>query len=181
MTNDFLTNYQSELLATFVCLAILLFLRFVSVQAIKKIGKLRDIHSIRTRLVSKYISFLLIAIASVVLIFIWGVDFKELGLVMSSVFAVIGVALFASWSILSNVTAGIILFFWYPFKIGDRIRVHDSEFLDEVLILDIAAFHMHLQKDNGELLTYPNNLLLQKGVVRIAKNAGFSSPIDNNS
>ena len=181
MTKEFLTNYQSELLATLICLAIVLFLRFMSVQAIKKIGKLRGINVIRTKLVSKYISFALAAIATIVLIFIWGVDFKELGLVMSSVFAVIGVALFASWSILSNVTAGIILFFWYPFKIGDRIKVHDSEFLDEVLILDIAAFHMHLQKDNGELLTYPNNLLLQKGVVRIAKNAGFNNMTGDNS
>lgn len=173
MTEDFLTVYQSELLATLICIAIVLFLRFVSVQAIRKIGKLRGINVVRTKLVSKYISFALATIAAIVLIFIWGVDFKELGLVMSSVFAVIGVALFANWSILSNITAGVILFFWYPFKIGDRIRVHDSEFLEEVVILDIAAFHLHLKKDNGEILTYPNNLLLQKGVVRIQKNAGF--------
>lgn len=179
MTKEFLADYQSELLGTLICIAIVLFLRFISVKAIKKIGKLRDINAIRTKLVSKYISFGLAAIGAIVLIFIWGVDFKELGIVMSSVFAVIGVALFASWSILSNVTAGIILFFWYPFKIGDRIKVHDSEFLEEVLILDIAAFHMHLQKDNGELLTYPNNLLLQKGVVLIEKNAGFTGTIDH--
>ncbi len=132
-------------------------------------------NTIRTKLVSKYVSFGLVAVAFIVMIFIWGVDFRELGLVMSSIFAVIGVALFASWSILSNVTAGIILFFWYPFKIGDRIKIHDSDFLDEALILDIGAFHLHLKKDNGEFVTYPNNLLLQKGVVLIEKNAGFNN------
>ncbi len=179
MTKEFLTNYQSELLGTLICIVVILFLRFVSVKAINRIGKLRDINAIRTKLVSKYVSFALVVVGAIVMIFIWGVDFKELGLVMSSVFAVIGVALFASWSILSNVTAGIILFFWYPFKIGDRIKVHDSEFSEEVLILDIAAFHMHLQKDNGELLTYPNNLLLQKGVVLVEKNAGLSDTIDH--
>jgi len=174
MIKDFLTNYQSELLGTTICIAIVLLLRFISVQAIKKSGKIRSINVIRTNLVSKYVSFALVTIGAIAMIFIWSVDFKELGLVMSSVFAVLGVALFASWSILSNITAGIILFFWYPFKIGDRIKIHDSEFLEEVIILDIAAFHMHLQKDNGELLTYPNNLLLQKGVVLIEKNAGFN-------
>lgn len=178
MRKEFLIDHQSELLGTLICITAVLLIRFASIQAINKIGKLRDKNIIRTNLVSKYVSFALVAIGAVVLIFIWGVDFKELGLVMSSVFAVIGVALFASWSILSNVTAGIILFFWYPFKIGDRIKVHDSDFTDEALIVDIAAFHLHLIKDNGELVTYPNNLLLQKGVVLIEKNAAFDDEID---
>lgn len=178
MTKEFLTEHQSELLGTLICLVVVLLVRFISIQAINKIGKLRDKSTVRTKLVSKHISFGLAVIAAVILIFIWGVDFKELGLVMSSVFAVLGVALFASWSILSNVTAGIILFFWYPFKIGDRIKIHDSDFLDEALIIDIAAFHLHLRKDNGEFVTYPNNMLLQKGVVLIEKNAGFDEEID---
>lgn len=179
MSKEFLAAYQSELLTTLICIAVVLLIRFLTTQAINKIGKVRDKHKIRTRLVNKYISFSLVAIGAIVLIFVWGVDFRELGLVMSSIFAVIGVALFASWSILSNVTAGIILFFWYPFKIGDRIKVHDSEFSEEALILDIAAFHMHLRKDNGELLTYPNNLLLQKGVVLVEKNASLGNRIDS--
>lgn len=178
MTTTFFTDYQTELFGTLICVTIVLVVRFLTTQGVNKIGKVRKINTIRTKLVNKYISFSLMTIGAIVLIFIWGVDFKELGLVMSSVFAVIGVALFASWSILSNVTAGIILFFWYPFKIGDRIKVHDSEFSEEALILDIAAFHMHLRKDNGELLTYPNNLLLQKGVVLIKKNAAFDDEID---
>ena len=178
MIREFLADYQSELLGTLICIAVVLFIRFISIQAINKIGKLRDKNTIRTKLVSKYIGYALATVGILVLVFIWGVDFKELGLVMSSVFAVIGVALFANWSILSNVTAGIILFFWYPFKIGDRIKVHDADFIDEALIIDIAAFHLHLRKDNGEIVTYPNNMLLQKGVVLIEKNAGLDEEID---
>ncbi|MRH99262.1 mechanosensitive ion channel [Kriegella sp. EG-1] len=178
MTTEFFAQYKSELLATLICITVITLVRFLSAQAIKKIGKLRDKNTIRTNLVNKYVSFLLYIIGAIVLIFIWGVNFKELGLVMSSIFAVIGVALFANWSILSNVTAGIILFFWYPFKIGDRIKVHDSDFSEEALIVDIAAFHMHLKKDNGEILTYPNNMLLQKGVALIEKNAGLDDVID---
>ncbi|WP_317198372.1 mechanosensitive ion channel domain-containing protein [Aurantibacter crassamenti] len=178
MMKVFFEENQSELLGTLICIIVIFLLRFIVTQAINRIGQIRDKNLIRTKMVNKYISFSLVAIGAIILIFIWGVDFKELGLVMSSIFAVIGVALFASWSILSNVTAGIILFFWYPFKIGDRIKVHDSEFSEEALILDIAAFHLHLRKDNGELLTYPNNLLLQKGVVLIEKNAGFDEDID---
>ncbi|NNK75718.1 MAG: mechanosensitive ion channel family protein, partial [Maribacter sp.] len=69
-------------------------------------------------------------------------------------------------------------FFSFPFKIGDRIKILDGEFAEEADILDIKAFHLYLRKDNGELVTYPNNLLLQKGVALIAKNS-VSEKADN--
>ena len=31
-------------------------------------------------------------------------------------------------------------------------------------IEDIKAFHIYLKTDKGERITYPNNLLLQKGI-----------------
>ena len=83
---------------------------------------------------------------------------------ISSIFAVVGVASFAQWSILSNVTAGIIIFFSYPFKIGDKIKVHDKEHPVEGEIYDIKAFYMVLKSEDGELITYPNTLIMQKGV-----------------
>ena len=35
------------------------------------------------------------------------------------------------------------------------------------IIEDIRAFHVSLRKDNGELLVYPNNLMMQKAVTLI--------------
>ena len=164
--NELLTNYQNELLGTLVAFAALTITRFVSIKAIRKVGRISDLNEIRTRLIIKYVAvghFLLMIAA---LLLIWGVNIRELGLIISSVFAVIGVALFASWSILSNVTAGVILFFSFPFKIGDRIRIWDKELEgeSEFIIEDIRAYHVHLRRDNGELITYPNNLFLQKAV-----------------
>ncbi|MGB5370458.1 MAG: mechanosensitive ion channel domain-containing protein, partial [Flavobacteriaceae bacterium] len=76
--------------------------------------------------------------------------------------------------ILSNVTSGVILFFSFPFKIGDQIKIMDKDILDKLepdetifVIEDIKAFHVHLRSANGEIMTYPNNLMLQKAVVRI--------------
>jgi small-conductance mechanosensitive channel len=121
-------------------------------------------------LVLKYFSFAFTALTILALTLIWGVNFRELGILLSSVFAVIGVALFAQWSILSNITSGIILFFSFPFKIGDRIQIMDKEIdtSGTYIIEDIKAYHIHLRKENGELLTYPNNLMLQKAVLVIA-------------
>nr|WP_317196344.1 mechanosensitive ion channel domain-containing protein [Salegentibacter tibetensis] len=99
----------------------------------------------------------------------WGIGVTELSLIFSSVFAVIGVALFAVWSILSNITSGVILFFSFPYKIGDKIKIHDKEMPIEAIIEDIKAFHLHLRTLDGELVTYPNNLILQKAVSLVAK------------
>ncbi|MBT8285270.1 MAG: mechanosensitive ion channel family protein [Flavobacteriaceae bacterium] len=167
---DLIFSYKNELLASLITLVVVLILRFITYKAVRKVGSISDLNEARTRLVSKYISFGYWVLAVVALILIWGVNIKELGLILSSVFAVIGVALFAQWSILSNVTAGIILFFSFPFKIGDRIQIMDKdlETSGTYLIEDIKAYHIHLRRENGELLTYPNNLMLQKAVCVIA-------------
>lgn len=103
------------------------------------------------------------------LLIIWGVKLEDLGLVLSSFFAILGVALFATWSILSNISAGIILFFSFPFKIGDRIKIQDDDFPLEAIITDVRAFYVELKTDEGTLVTYPNNLFLQKGVLLLKK------------
>ena len=163
------STYATELLGTLIGVILFIIVRFLLVKTIRRIGKISDINRIRTRLVIRYVSFALSILLLVSLILIWGVNIRELGLIISSVFAVIGVALFATWSILSNITAGIILFFYFPYKIGDRIRIQDKDFPDEAIIVDIQSFTIHLLKDDGELLTYPNNLFLQKGVILIKK------------
>lgn len=177
---NFVLENRSELLWTVICVITLLILKFLSTKTIRKVGKMSDIVEARTLLITKYVSISLTAIGIGVLALIWGIDFKNLGLFFSSVFAVIGVALFATWSILSNITAGVILFFSFPFKIGDRIRIWDKEFdFEETYIIeDIKAFHVHLRKNNGELLTYPNNLMIQKAVTRIFSYEGSDDGSD---
>lgn len=163
---EFLSTYNSELIGTIATLAILIIARYVLSKIIRKVGRIGDLNLVRTNLIIKYVSYGITTIGLVSLILIWGVNIRELGLIISSVFAVIGVALFAQWSILSNVTAGIILFFSFPFKIGDRIRIMDKEldYEGDYIIEDIRAYHLHLRKNNNELITYPNNLILQKAV-----------------
>ena len=168
---EFFTTYRSELLWSFVTFIMAFILKFGFTKAARKVGKIGDFNQIRTSLIVKYISFALTLTVIAILTLIWGVNFRDLGLLLSSVFAVLGVALFAQWSILSNITAGVIIFFSYPFKIGNTVRIMDKELSDSekddeniFIIEDIRAFHLHLRRKNGEILTYPNNLVLQKGV-----------------
>lgn len=99
---------------------------------------------------------------------IWGVEPGNLLLGLSSIFAVIGVAMFAQWSILSNITAGIIMFFAAPYRVGERIRIIDKELPIEATIENILTFYTHIRTDDNELIVLPNNLFLQK-IVSVKK------------
>jgi hypothetical protein len=48
-------------------------------------------------------------LALIAVILIWGVQAKDI-IIAISITTVVGVAMFAQWSILSNITSGIILF-----------------------------------------------------------------------
>ncbi|WP_340199044.1 mechanosensitive ion channel domain-containing protein [Ascidiimonas sp. W6] len=169
---EFLIAHYDALIKSAITIVWLILIRLVADKSIRRVGKISDINQVRTRLIIKYVNAGIILIAIATLSFIWSVDFKEIGLLFSSIFAILGVALFAQWSILSNITAGIILFFSFPFKIGDCIRIQDKDFPTEAIIEDIKAFHLILKTQDGEIVTYPNNLILQKGVSIIQKYNG---------
>lgn len=157
-------TYRNELVYTTAILIFLMIMQFLLKKAANKVGRRSEINITRTRLMFKYINILIFLVAAFLLSLAWGVGYTELSLVFSSVFAVIGVAMFAIWSILSNITSGIIMFFSFPYKIGDTIKIHDKDLPVEAMIEDIRAFHLHLRTREGELITYPNNLILQKAV-----------------
>jgi|TARA_R110002033_G_scaffold8963_9_gene30699 small-conductance mechanosensitive channel len=119
----------------------------------------------RTNLVVKYIHILLGILAAIGIIIIWGVQAKDIFITVSSVATIVGVAMFAQWSILSNITSGVILFFSFPFKIGDVIQILDKDYPIVGEIEDIRAFHVSLKTKEGEIIIYPNNLLFQKGIL----------------
>ena len=161
--------YLDQEIATIVVLLLYFILRVSSKKLVRKYATLNEVLEHRSNLVIKYIYLLLGILAFISIVIIWGVKKDQIFLFISSVFAVAGVASFAQWSILSNITAGIIIFFSYPFKIGDRIKIHDKDFPIEGEIEDIKAFYIILKTTEGENITYPNNLLMQKGISVIYK------------
>lgn len=164
-------NYQTEFIVTGFVLLFLVIVRFIVNTLIKKIGRKSGVNDARIQLICRYVTVTLFLIALLIESFVFGAEAKDLAVVFSSVFAVIGIGLFAIWSILSNITSGIIMFFSFPYKVGDKIKIHDKDFPIEAIIEDIRAFQLHLRLDNGDLVTYPNNLMLQKAVTLIEKDA----------
>jgi len=162
---------KEEIIASIILLLFLLLVRIIAIILVKKIGRKSGINEARIHLISRYITVTLLLIAILLESYILGAELENIAVVFSSVFAVIGIGLFAIWSILSNITSGIIMFFSFPYKVGDKIKIHDKDFPIEAIIEDIRAFQLHLRLDDGDLVTYPNNLILQKPVTLVEKDA----------
>lgn len=171
---DFFDQYLKEQISTGVLIVVFIFSRTVVSKLVRRYAKTSQIIERRTNLVIKYINILITILAIITLILIWGVQAKDIFITISSVATVIGVAMFAQWSVLSNITSGILLFFTFPFKIGDIIQIHDKDFPEEGEIEDIGAFHVTLRSKDGELVIYPNNLFFQKGISVIKKPTNFN-------
>jgi small-conductance mechanosensitive channel len=165
----FINDYLREAIATGILMVLVVTLRIIISKLVRSFAKTTHRIEHRTNLVIKYMHLLITILAIIALIIIWGVQAKDIIIAISSITTVVGVAMFAQWSILSNITSGIILFFSFPFKIGDVIRIHDKDFPIEAEIEDIRAFHVALKTKDGERVIYPNNLLFQKGIT-IMKN-----------
>ena len=169
--NTFFNTYRNELINTIIVIGVLFIIYLILKIILKRIRKRSNKNKARATLIGRYLMVGLFFIALLIEAFILGMEIKDLVLIFSSAFAILGIALFAIWSILSNVTSGIIMFFSFPYKVGDKIKIHDKDFPIEAVIEDIRAFQLHLRQDNGDLVTYPNNLILQKAVTLVEKDA----------
>ena len=162
----YIQNYIYQIIATAIALVVFTALRYLVNSIIEKFGKRAGLGVSRTRLVKKYIDYFIYALA---ILTVWGIKTEQLFLFVTSILTVIGVAFFAQWSILSNITAGIIVFFSSPFRIGDTIKILDKDYPIEAKIIDIKSFYTLLKTEEGEQISLPNNLLLQKGIVIVSE------------
>lgn len=112
---------------------------------------------------------LLLVLLVVVLSVVWGVDIRGLLLLASSMIAVVGVALFASWSLLSNITAFFILIGHKAYTQGAEVRVVDGSNFIEGRIAEINLFSTVLRTKDNEQVVYPNNLIVSRPVVVFPK------------
>jgi small-conductance mechanosensitive channel len=160
----FINDFFKEIIGTVILIISVTIMRVMISRLVRRFAKSTHIIEHRTNLVIKYLHLLTTIIAIIALIILWGVQPKDIIIAVSSVTTVVGVAMFAQWSILSNISSGIILFFSFPFRIGDIIQIHDKDFPIMGEIEDIRAFHISLKTKSGETIIYPNNLLFQKGI-----------------
>lgn len=158
-----------ELGLTVLLIIIFFIVRKIVAKIIKSHGLKNEHSKARMTYVVKISNFGLVLIFITLIALVWEISFTGLAIYFASFFTVAGVALFASWSILSNITAYAILFFYFPFKIGSTIRIIDGDNSVEGKIDDITFFFIRITLPNGEKVTYPNNLAIQKPIKELGE------------
>jgi len=105
---------------------------------------------------------LLVTILIIFLMVVWGVEQSELLIFLSTILTILGVAFFAQWSIISNITSTLIIFFNHPIKIGDHLTIMDKDFQIEGRLSDIGIFFIILKTKDDKKITIPSNVFMQK-------------------
>ncbi len=137
----------------------------------KFLGKALDKFTIKNSLtmersdrIKKFIDASLMTLLAITVTLIWGFNVKDFFVAMATVFSIIGVAFFASWSNLSNISSGIIIFFSYKLKIGDRVWfIYIDERLEGV-VHEMKLFYIEIITDEGDIIIYPNNQILHNAI-----------------
>lgn len=151
-----------KIVETVIVVVVYIILRLIANKFIDKTVAKSLIQKTRGKIIKKAINLILILAVSIFVLIIWGVDQTELAFFVGSILTVIGIALFAQWSILSNITAGIILFFYHSVKLDDIITIMDKDYDIEGRVSDIGLFFVILKTKDGERVSIPNNVFIQK-------------------
>jgi len=128
---------------------------------ISETAKRHEFAAHRSNNISKVGQVLIYFISILIISNVLGFGIQGIFLATSSFFAIVGVAFFATWSVLSNVTASLLLYFTFPYRIGDRILI-DNEPNHSGKLTDVTLMYMKIQTDGGSYVTLPANVAIQK-------------------
>jgi small-conductance mechanosensitive channel len=158
---------QVQIFLTIFFIAALMIIRVFITRFIHRHAGRYELSEARMVYIRNIMTAFLGVVGVTVIAAVWEVSVQGLSIYFASFFAVVGIAFFASWSILSNVTASVILFFAYPFQIGNRVRIVDGDNSIEGEVKNISPFNLKIRTREGAIVFYPNNLAIQKPIMKL--------------
>lgn len=153
---------EIKILETVISITLFFLIRIISIKLIDRTVTKSLLQKTRGKIIKKIFQIVLVMITFIFILTFWGVKQSELFMFMASVLTVIGIALFAQWSHLSNLTSGIIIFFNHSVKLDDTIVIIDKDYEVEGRVSDIGLFFVKLKTKEEEEVSLPNNIFLQK-------------------
>ena len=154
--------YTLQIIKTIILLVVFLTTKFFTKRLIKKVGLRFNYQSGRIRITNKISNALLGILVFVVLMLIWGIKQSDLVVFLSTTLTILGVAFFAQWSLISNITSTLIIFFSHPLRIGDSLTIMEKDYEIEGVLNDIGIFFVTIKTKDDRKITMPSNIFLQK-------------------
>lgn len=161
-----MTLIEFKILETGIAILFFFIVRTAIIKLIDRTVRKSLLQKTRGKITKKVFHILLVTIVTTFILTVWGVDHSELFMFLASFLTVLGIALFAQWSHLSNITSGIIIFFNHSVRLDDTISIIDKDYEIEGRISDIGLFFIKLKTKSGEEVSFPNNVFLQKMIIK---------------
>lgn len=154
--------YTLQIVKTVILVIVFLIIKFFTKRLIKKVGTRFHYQTGRIKITNKITNALLGILVLVFLMVIWGVKQTDLVVFLSTTMTILGVAFFAQWSLISNITSTLIIFFNHPIKIGDSLTIMEKDYEIEGILNDIGVFFITIKMKDNKKITMPSNIFLQK-------------------
>lgn len=154
--------YTFQIAKTIVLILGFLIAKFFTKRLIRKAGARFNYQVGRIKITNKIVNALLGILVLVFLMVIWGVRQTDLVVFLSTTMTILGVAFFAQWSLISNITSTLIIFFNHPIKIGDSLTIMEKDYEIEGVLNDIGVFFITIKTKDNKKITMPSNIFLQK-------------------
>ncbi|MBI3433681.1 MAG: mechanosensitive ion channel [Proteobacteria bacterium] len=127
---------------------------------LRRIAPLLHLKQATPPTVIRIVSIAIWAITLILVLAIWGVSVGGLWALLVSAAAVIGVGFFATWTMVSNMTASVFIAIWRPFHLGDAVEILPEGLRGHVI--DRNLMFVTLREDAGGVIHVPNNQFFQK-------------------
>ena len=155
---------EFKLIETAVIVVLYLAARYIVNWSIRKTWKLKGYAQNRVIIVRRVTQGILIVIFALILSSIWGIEQSEIILFVTSFLTVLGIAFFAQWSILSNITSGLILFFHNDIRAGEQLTIMDKEVPITGELVEISIMFTRIKIEDGSIISIPNSVMMQKTI-----------------
>ena len=158
--------YTIQIIKTIILFFLFSAVKVVTRRIIQKAGARFNYQSGRIKITNKIVNALLGILVLVFLMLIWGIKQSDLVVFLSTTLTILGVAFFAQWSLISNITSTLIIFFNHPIRIGDSLTIMEKDYEIEGILNDIGVFFITIKTKENEKITMPSNIFLQKIIKR---------------
>jgi len=159
-----MNQLEFKLIETAVIIVLYFIVRYVMNWSIRKTWKLKGYAQDRVIIVRRVTGGILFVIFALILSSIWGIDQSEIILFVTSILTVIGIAFFAQWSILSNITSGLILFFHNDVRAGEHLSILDKDLQINGELIEIGIMFTRIKIEDGSIISIPNSVIMQKTI-----------------
>mgnify|MGYP000079239595 CR=1 FL=1 len=131
----------------------------------------------RRKMAIKSVQLFTTITAIILLTGVWGFRQNEIALFASTILTALGIAFFAKWSLLSNITSSILIFFNHPVKLGDWIKILSKDDQCEGEVIEMNYFFVHIKTSHQETITIPNSHFFEKSFSIVDKSIENQQPV----